>query len=343
MAADRRPRQGRPRTPASPCGSGSPPTRSTCGEPWLDPRLMPHVAALADPTTGLAGEDALAAGPALAGARRRLGQRRAAPTCTPRSTPRAAAPRPRGDFDAAYGDWEVLREDVAAHRARTPRRAIDGDVKAALRRRRARPGRADRRPGAGPDARRRARRWTRCAAIADDLRRRRSATTSPTWSTATSTSPTSATPAAGSARSPSAGPTPTRTRCRWTRSAERAEEAWAVGATEVCMQGGIHPDLPGTAYFDLVRAVKDRVPGHARARVLADGDRQRPRPHRAVDRGLADRGQGGRARHASPAPRPRSSTTRSAGSSPRASCRPPRWIEVVTTAHRLGHAVAAPR
>jgi FO synthase len=24
-----------------------------------------------------------------------------------------------------------------------------------------------------------------------------------------------------------------------------------VGATEVCMQGGIHPDLPGTAYFDL--------------------------------------------------------------------------------------------
>lgn len=43
--------------------------------------------------------------------------------------------------------------------------------------------------------------------------------------------------------------------------ADRAEQAWAVGATEVCMQGGIHPDLPGTAYFDLVRAVKDRVPG----------------------------------------------------------------------------------
>jgi FO synthase len=40
----------------------------------------------------------------------------------------------------------------------------------------------------------------------------------------------------------------------------RAEEAWALGATEVCMQGGIHPDLPGTAYFDIVRAVKTRVP-----------------------------------------------------------------------------------
>jgi len=34
-----------------------------------------------------------------------------------------------------------------------------------------------------------------------------------------------------------------------------------VGATEVCMQGGIHPDLPGTAYFDIARAVKERVPG----------------------------------------------------------------------------------
>jgi len=43
--------------------------------------------------------------------------------------------------------------------------------------------------------------------------------------------------------------------------ADRAEEAWAYGATEVCMQGGIHPDLPGDFYFDLVDAVKSRVPG----------------------------------------------------------------------------------
>jgi FO synthase len=43
--------------------------------------------------------------------------------------------------------------------------------------------------------------------------------------------------------------------------ADRAEQAWQVGATEVCMQGGIHPDLPGTAYFDIARAVKERVPG----------------------------------------------------------------------------------
>ncbi|HQR26955.1 MAG TPA: bifunctional FO biosynthesis protein CofGH, partial [Nocardioides sp.] len=42
--------------------------------------------------------------------------------------------------------------------------------------------------------------------------------------------------------------------------ADRAEEAWRLGATEVCMQGGIDPQLPTTAYVDLVRAVKDRVP-----------------------------------------------------------------------------------
>jgi FO synthase len=42
--------------------------------------------------------------------------------------------------------------------------------------------------------------------------------------------------------------------------ADRVEEAWAAGATEVCMQGGIHPDLPGDFYFDLLDAVKERVP-----------------------------------------------------------------------------------
>jgi FO synthase len=42
--------------------------------------------------------------------------------------------------------------------------------------------------------------------------------------------------------------------------ADRAQEAWDLGATEVCMQGGIHPDLPGTFYFDLLDTLKDRVP-----------------------------------------------------------------------------------
>ncbi|GHJ45805.1 FO synthase [Catellatospora sp. TT07R-123] len=43
--------------------------------------------------------------------------------------------------------------------------------------------------------------------------------------------------------------------------ADRAEEAWRDGATEVCVQGGIDPQLPVSVYPDLVRAVKERVPG----------------------------------------------------------------------------------
>lgn len=42
--------------------------------------------------------------------------------------------------------------------------------------------------------------------------------------------------------------------------ARRAKEAWARGATEVCMQGGIHPSYTGLTYLGLVRAVKDAVP-----------------------------------------------------------------------------------
>ena len=40
----------------------------------------------------------------------------------------------------------------------------------------------------------------------------------------------------------------------------RAREAWARGATEVCMQGGIHPDYTGRTYLDICRAVKETVP-----------------------------------------------------------------------------------
>ena len=42
--------------------------------------------------------------------------------------------------------------------------------------------------------------------------------------------------------------------------ADRAQEAWDLGATEVCMQGGIDPELPSSAYFDIAHAVKQRVP-----------------------------------------------------------------------------------
>lgn len=43
--------------------------------------------------------------------------------------------------------------------------------------------------------------------------------------------------------------------------ARRAEEAWNRGGTEVCIQGGLHPDIPGEHYLRLVEAVKARVPG----------------------------------------------------------------------------------
>jgi FO synthase len=42
--------------------------------------------------------------------------------------------------------------------------------------------------------------------------------------------------------------------------ADRVEAAWQEGVTEVCMQGGIHPDLPGDHYFAILDAVKARVP-----------------------------------------------------------------------------------
>ena len=45
------------------------------------------------------------------------------------------------------------------------------------------------------------------------------------------------------------------------RSATGSTRRGRPGATEICMQGGIHPDLPGTAYFDLAREVKRRQPG----------------------------------------------------------------------------------
>jgi FO synthase len=41
----------------------------------------------------------------------------------------------------------------------------------------------------------------------------------------------------------------------------RVREAWARGATEVCMQGGIHPSYTGAKYLDICRAVKGAAPG----------------------------------------------------------------------------------
>ena len=43
--------------------------------------------------------------------------------------------------------------------------------------------------------------------------------------------------------------------------ARRAVEAWDRGATEVCLQGGIHPDYTGETYEAICRAIRAAVPG----------------------------------------------------------------------------------
>ena len=41
----------------------------------------------------------------------------------------------------------------------------------------------------------------------------------------------------------------------------RVSEAWDMGATEVCLQGGIHPSFDGDYYIEVAKAVKEAAPG----------------------------------------------------------------------------------
>src|SRR5258708_37346174 len=43
--------------------------------------------------------------------------------------------------------------------------------------------------------------------------------------------------------------------------AEKAIQAWEIGATEACLQGGLPRGLPPLYYRDILRAVKSAVPG----------------------------------------------------------------------------------
>ncbi|MFF9174365.1 bifunctional FO biosynthesis protein CofGH [Streptomyces sp. NPDC014793] len=226
------------------------------GEPWLDPRLRPHVGALADPETGLARPDAVVEG-------RPWQEPEEAFTATGRTdlhtaidTEGRTADR-RADFDEVYGDWQALREAAAPGMA--PER-IDTDVRQALRTAADDPTRlsdaealalfhAD---GPALDALCRVADDVRRSAVGDDV----------TYIVTrninfTNVCYTGCRFCAFAQRRTDAD--------AYTLSleqvADRAQQAWEVGAVEVCMQGGIHPDLPGTAYFDIARAVKERVPG----------------------------------------------------------------------------------
>ncbi|MYR87400.1 bifunctional FO biosynthesis protein CofGH [Streptomyces sp. SID685] len=226
------------------------------GEPWLDPRLRPHVAALADPESGLARPGVLPTG---------LPWQEPEDTFTPTGrtdlhrtidTEGRTSDR-RDDYDEVYGDWDALREAAAPGMA--PQR-IDTDVREALRTAADDPTRltdaealalfhAD---GPALDA---------LCRIADDVRRS-VVGDDVTYIVTRNINFTNV----------------CYTGCRFcafaqrrtdadaytlslSQVADRAQQAWDVGAVEVCMQGGIHPDLPGTAYFDIAKAVKERVPG----------------------------------------------------------------------------------
>ncbi|MGW1493815.1 bifunctional FO biosynthesis protein CofGH [Streptomyces sp. NPDC002402] len=226
------------------------------GEPWLDPRLLPHVRALADPETGLANADAPVVGRAWQEPDEGFTSTGRTDLHRTIDTEGRTADR-RDDFDEVYGDWEALRE--AAVPGMVPSR-IDADVKTALKQAADDPTRltddealallhAD---GPALDA---------LTGIADELRRSVVGDDVTYIVTRninfTNVCYTGCRFCAFAQRRTDAD--------AYTLSldqvADRAEQAWEVGAVEVCMQGGIHPDLPGTAYFDIARAVKARVPG----------------------------------------------------------------------------------
>ncbi|GAA0966327.1 bifunctional FO biosynthesis protein CofGH [Actinocorallia libanotica] len=221
------------------------------GEPWLDPRLFAHVRALAD-SDGLAKEDAVLEGRTWQEPDGGFVSSGRTDLHVEIDTEGRTSDR-RDDFDEVYGDWEALRERVNA-----PQR-FDADVKAALSAAEIDPGGlSDEHALAllhaeGPEL-------EALARLADDLRKD-AVGDEVTYIVTRNINFTNV----------------CYTGCRFCAFAQRrtdadayslslsqvgdrVDQAWEAGATEICMQGGIHPDLPGTAYFDLAREVKKRAP-----------------------------------------------------------------------------------
>jgi FO synthase len=229
------------------------------GEPWVDPRLAPHVLALADPA-GLARESVR-------------------PTGTPWQEPDSVADTGRvdlhttidttgrtsdrrTDFDTVYGDWAGVASRARLAAAAAPIR-LDGDVADGLRLAGDDPAvllapqhssaalalfEAD---GPALDT---------LVRLADDVRRDE-AGDDITYVVNRNINFSNVCYVgcrfcAFAQRERDADAY----RLSLDQVADRAEQAYDDGATEVCMQGGIDPALPTTAYVDLVRAVKKRVP-----------------------------------------------------------------------------------
>lgn len=236
-------------------------------EAWIDPRLHPHVAALADPATGLAREgvrpegrtwqepDGGAEGGGLAQSRGRVDLHASIDT-TGRSEDR------RGDFDEVYGDWAAVAERattsaaVAAHGSGV---STPSDARQALARAEADPaGLSDEDylallTSEGDDL-------EQVTRLADDLRRE-TVGDEVTYVLNRNINFTNVCYVgcrfcAFAQRKTDAD--------AFTLSldeiASRATEAVGLGATEVCLQGGISPDLRPGDYARIVRAIKDVQP-----------------------------------------------------------------------------------
>ncbi|WP_435832238.1 bifunctional FO biosynthesis protein CofGH [Amycolatopsis japonica] len=223
------------------------------GEPWLDPRLNAHLAPLTDTETGLAIEEAIPVG--IPWQEPDGGWKEAGRTDLHVEVDTVGRTEDRrSDFDSVYGDWAEIKGNI-----KTGPQRFDTDIRDALRSAEKNPaGLSDDAALAllhadGPEL-------DALAKIADDLRREVNGDDVTFVVTRninfTNVCYTGCRFCAFAQRRTDAD--------AYTLSLEqvgdRVDEAWAAGATEICMQGGIHPDLPGTAYFDLAAEVKRRQP-----------------------------------------------------------------------------------
>jgi FO synthase len=228
------------------------------GEPWIEPRLTAHVAALADPETGLAREDAVPTGRPWQEPDATVQVGRTDLHVTIDTTGRTGDRR--GDFDSVYGDWDEVAARVSVP---APVQRLDADVKAGL-------DLAADQPAALLEPRHEAAALAlfqvdgtaldRLAGIADDLRRE-AVGDDVTYVVNRNINFSNVCYVgcrfcAFAQRERDADAY----RLSVSQVADRAEEAWRLGATEVCMQGGIDPKLPVSQYADLIRAIKARVP-----------------------------------------------------------------------------------
>jgi FO synthase len=226
------------------------------GSPWADARVRPHLAALADPATGLAA-DVLPVGlPWQEAAGAVSSGRTDLHVAIDREGRRTTA---RGDFDNAFGDWQVLAGQVKDRAATGGAERLDSDVAAALRA-------AERDPAGltrdqalalvyadGPEL-------DALCGLADQVRE--SAVGDVVTYVVNRNVNFSNVCYVGcrfcafAQRETDADAY----RLSLAEVGDRVEQAWEVGATEVCMQGGIDPALPSTVHLDLAREVKRRCP-----------------------------------------------------------------------------------